>query len=204
MTNTTSTVVTSFGSIRFETVRDGDRDLPLMAFVTDGKLVSSEGALVGECRFIVYRRKRNRSWMTTRDICYAMDDLSSRALQVGEAIWTYDECELEYFFNLSCLLVAERVEISPQFRGAGAWKALYFATMEKALEPLKHTPSKFFFKVFPLEFEGKVTEENLTKFAKAERGLRVLYAVHLNAKKLDLPENFGCFMRASVPDYLSR
>ena len=175
-----------------------------MAFGTTGKLVSPKRETVGECIFFVYRRKHNRPWMCAEDICSEMDLLSRKAYDIVQALAEYDEYVLEDCFNHTCLLVAERIEVSSPVRGTGAWKNLYFATMEKALLPVKHTPHEFFFKCFPLEFENKVTDENRHEFNKAERGLKLFYSVHLNAERLAVPEHFGCYMKASVPDYLRR
>lgn len=194
---------TEYGLIQFETVRDGDCDLDLMAINTTGSLISAAGEAIGNCRFIVYRKKRNRPQLDADEIFSELDALSHSAMQIGEALMDTYEFELVYNFNTSCLLVADRVFVEPEYRGASLWKALYFATMEEALRPLKNVPDEYFFKAFPLEYEGNVTEENRSEFQEAERNLKVMYSIHLNAKKL-CTEGSGCFMRAPVPSHLWR
>lgn len=134
------------------------------------------------------------------DGCYCMDSIDQQTRDIFEAIAEADALDLEHYFNNSCLLVAQRIEVESSARGQGAWKALYFATMRKALEASRRRPEEFFFKVFPLEHEGNVTEDNSAQFSEALRALRLLYAVQLGATSIELPASFGCYMRAPVPD----
>lgn len=171
-----------------------------MAYETQGVMTAEGGRLVGKCSFLTYRRKLNRSWQDSKSIYWGMDAISSSALELADALVTWNECELEYYFNETCILVAERVEVDRAYRGDGKWKDLYFATMAGALIGQgRRRPDQFFFKVFPLEFEKKVTDENRSAFEVALRSLRLLYSIHLGARVLDLPADYGCFMQAPVP-----
>ena len=192
------------GVIELSTVRASYSDVGIMLFITSGKLTRHSGEEIGQCQFDLYRRKRNRSWMDFEDIYYWMDVISGSGQRMAQALGEDGWIEAEYNFNTSALLVAERIHIEPSARGQGAWKSLYFATMEKALKPLRRTPEEFFFKAFPLEFEGNVTKENEREFKAAERGLKLSYQVHLGAKALEVPADLGCYMRAPVPEYLQR
>lgn len=198
--NSRSVAETPFGTLRlssgFSTCSEDD----FIASKTTGELVGANDEVIGRCTFAAFRTKRNRTWMGVGAIGYWMDSIDQDALEIFEAVSEADEMDLEYYFNQSCLLVAQRIELEPSARGQGAWKALYFATMEKALEATRRRPEEFFFKVFPLVFEGNVTEENSAQFAESLRALKLLYAVHLGATPLELPASFGCYMRAPVPD----
>lgn len=193
---------TPYGAIVFEVARGYDYEVELIAVSTVGKLLGSNRSEIGKCKFLTYRRKRNRPWLDAEFIASEMDALSHEAMQIAEALLEADPISLEWSFNKSCLLVADRITITPEHRGSGAWKALYFTTMEQALRQAKALPDEFFFKVFPLQFENNVTDENLEAFEKAERQLRLLYAIHLNAAPLDLPKQYDCFMRAPIPAHI--
>ncbi|WP_374481282.1 hypothetical protein [Zoogloea sp.] len=138
--------------------------------------------------------------MDVGTIGYWMDSIDAQTFDIFDALAEADCFGLESYFNETCLLVAQRIEITPAARGKGAWKALYFATMQKALEAQRRPPVEFFFKAFPLEYEGNVTEKNAAEFAAAQRALKLLYSVQLGAVSLDLPASFDCYMRAPVPD----
>jgi len=175
-----------------------------MHFITHGILSGSDGEKIGSCQFDLYRRKWNRPWMEFDEIVYWMDAISESAQHMSEVLSFDSWLEAENSFNSSGLLVAERVQIEPQAQGQGAWKSLYFATMQKALEPLKYTPDKFYFKVFPLEFELKVTKKNMSKFKVAERALKLLYQIHLAGAPLLVPAGLGCYMKAPIPENLRK
>lgn len=190
-------------TIRIQTTRRSSPDLQLMAHVTEGLLTAGDGRLAGKCSFLTYRRKLNRSWQDSESIYWEMDAISNSAHELADALVTWDEYEFECYFNESCILVAERVEVDPAYRGDGKWKELYFATMAAALAGQQsRVPDQFFFKVFPLEFESNVTDGNRSDFEVALRSLKLLYTIHLGARSLDLPPEYGCFMRAPVPPHL--
>ena len=191
-------------STRFNTVRVGLPELDLIAMRTIGEMLSNDGISLGMCSFMLYRKKRNRAPLDGDEILYGLDELSASSLAIGEALMEADEFNFAYYFNTSCLLVAERVYIDPSFCGGSLWKSLYFSTMEEALRPLPRVPEEFYFKVFPLKYEEKVTDENRDSFDADTRRLRLLYAIHLGAKRLDIPDTDGSYMKAPVPLHLLR
>lgn len=192
-------------TIRIETTRCSSPDLQLMAHETEGVMTAEDGRRVGTCTFLTYRRKLNGPSLDTESIYFELDEFSDSAVQVVDALVAWNQYELEYYFNESCVLVAERVEIDPAYRGDAKWKHLYFQTMAGALAgQRRRRPDQFFFKVFPLEFERKVTDENRSGFEVALRSLKLLYSIHLGARSLDLPSEYGCFMRAPVPERVAR
>lgn len=174
---------TDYGVIKFETCRESSVDQSLMAFCTTGNLVSENEETIGKCCFFVLRKKRNQPQMSAEEITDQLDAISQSVMEIGEVLLSEDEFSLEYYFNTSCLLIADRIWIEAGHRGSNLWKTLYFLTMEEALRPLRKTPEEFFFKAFPLAFENKVTDENRLEFTKARRDLTILYAIHLNAKR---------------------
>lgn len=195
---------TDYGVIKFETCRESSVDQKLMAFRTTGILVAENEEVLGKSRFYVLRKKRNQPPMGAEEITDEFDAISQSITEIGEVLLSEDQFCLEYYFNTSCLLIADRIWIDADHRGSTLWKTLYFATMEEALRPLKKTPEEFFFKAFPLKFENRVTEKNRSEFAKAQRDLTILYAIHLNAKRLDFSECTDSYMRAPLPAYLQR
>ena len=126
MTTNSSGAVTPYGFIDFETARDGDADICLMAFGTTGKLVSPERETVGECNFFVYRRKHNRPWMCAEDIFSEMDLLSRKAYDIVQALAEYDEYVLEDCFNHTCLRRASSY-LSPHL--CSHWLNIFAARM---------------------------------------------------------------------------
>lgn len=199
-----SHVLTPFGTIELTTQRDSSPDLDLIAFRTRGRLLRPDGDIAGVCRFASYRRKRSKAALNSAQICCELDAVSQEELDLGEALASWNPRNLEGYINNAGLLIAERVEVFAPLKGSGAWKALYFATMEKTLAQHKKRPEEFFFTVFPLDFTGKVTRANLHEFRAALRGMKLFYATHLNARAVGLTTSSGNFMRAPVPAFMLR
>lgn len=172
-----------------------------LAFDTTGTMKTAEGRIVGTCCFTVYRRKFNRRWLDCDEILSALDHRAATG-QIGQALAYHDEYALEVDFNVGGLLIADRIHIEHEFRGRSDWKRLYFATMAEALSSLKRKPEEYYFKVFPLPFEGCCTPENRREFESARRDLRLLYAIHLSATCMQSPHLNGLFMKAPVPTNL--
>jgi hypothetical protein len=204
-TNTApSRIQSPFGPIELTTRRDSSPDLDLIAFRTLGRLIRPDGDIAGVCRFASYRRKRSKAALNAAQICDELDAVSQEELDLGEALASWNPQRLEGYINNAGLLIAERVEVFAPAKGSGAWKALYFATMEKTLAQHRHRPEEFFFTVFPLDFTGRVNRGNLSEFQTALRSMKLLYATHLGAKALGLPKKSGSFMRAPVPEAMLR
>jgi hypothetical protein len=174
----------------------------LMSYETAGELTTVDGRIVGRSRLALHRRKLNRRAMGAWEIFEELDSHSDAAMQVGEALLHDYPFDLEHYFNGSGLLVAEHIEIEPEFRGGSLWRQLYFATLGAAIKPLRKKPVEYFFKAFPLAFVGNVMDENCGEFEKALRSLKLMYSIHLGAKQRELSPEFGCFMRAAVPEGL--
>jgi hypothetical protein len=199
-----SRIQSPYGAIELTTQRDSSPDLDLIAFRTRGRLLRPDGDIAGVCRFASYRRKRSKAALNAAQICTELDAVSQEELDLGEALASWNPQRLEGYINNAGLLIAERVEVFAPLKGSGAWKALYFATMEKTLAQHKQRPEEFFFTVFPLDFAGRVSRANLGEFQAALRGMKLLYATHLDAKALGLPAKSGSFMRAPVPEAMRR
>lgn len=172
----------------------------LLTLTTTGRLLGPAGELAGECRFASYRKKPAAAPLDAARICRALDALSQEEEDLGAALALWNPQRLESDINARCLLVAERVEVFAPFKGTGAWKALYFATLEKALAAQPARPEEFFFTVFPLDFSGRVSRANLREFRLALRHMKLFYAAHLDARTLGRPGTSGSFMRAPVPE----
>ena len=196
----TTLVDCDYGQITLATAIEVDDSLGLTVRSTVATLHSADGTHIGDCQFDSYRRKRTYRAMTAGRIASEMDNFSHEAMEIGEALLVGDPFALEYYFNHSCLLVANCIEIAPKFRGGRVWKDLYFATMQEALRWQQRRPDEYFFKVFPIEYTGRVTPENQVEFERAQRQLRLLYAIHLDAITMDSEgDDIPSFMRAPVP-----
>lgn len=191
---------TQYGPISFHTERESGRDFPLMIFATVGKLFSLDDQESGTCEFYTYRRKRNQPQLDGESVAALLEPISHQAMELGEALLEADPCGFEDSINFTCLLEAQRIVMKPWARGTGAWKVLYFRTMEQALRHAGRIPMMFYFKAYPIEFKGGDSPDAEAAFGRAERALKLLYSIHLGATVLKVPEHLGCFMSAPVPD----
>lgn len=180
-------------------------ELPLSVLTGNGSLTTADGHSIGECEFEVLHRKRGYEWLDADEICSVVDEHSALACHVAESLTYLDPCLLEVEFNSGCLLIANRIHIEPTYRGKGLWKRLYFVTMAKTIEKIRRRPLNYWFKVFPLDYEHPpkvgVDPQNL---GRAIRDLEMLYAIHLGAKRLEVPAEYGRFMSAPLPPSLTK
>jgi len=192
---------TKFGDLRasFETCRISPADLDLMAFSTKGVLRDRNEKVVGECEFLRYRRKRNSAFLEVEDILDTMDLFDQVASDWCSVLVEHDEWDLWEAFNRSCILIAHRVWIDSAYRGTSAWRYLMLTTLGQSVAELRDKPPTAFLKPFPLDFEGKVSDLNRKEFELEALKLRRLYAIHLGAKVLDIPNHFGTHMSMEVP-----
>lgn len=188
-----------FGRIDLETLRESPADLDLISHRTRGRLIADSGEVLGVSFFTTHRRQPERAFLSAAEILEQLDAISQEDRALAEALIAWRPGVLESTLNTSCLLVSERIEVFAPAQGSGAWKTLYFTTLGEAVAGSPQRPDTFFFKVFPLDYAGRLTEHNRDRFDAAVRRLKLFYAAHVNARALAPPGRGDCYMRAPVP-----
>lgn len=180
-------------------------DFPLSVLTGTGRLTTAEGRVIGECEFEALQRKQGHGWLDGEAICSELDKHRAISYQVARCLHSQDPYFLEAEFNSSCLLFANRIRVDREFRGGSLWKRLYFTTMAKTVEKMRRLPLNYWFKVFPLDFEQPARESTDPRdLGRAIRDLEMLYSIHLGAKRLEVPAEYGRFMSAPLPPSLTK
>jgi hypothetical protein len=181
---------TPFGLVTTRSAFSGAVGVDLVAYSTEGRLLSTEGQVLGLCHFGAYYVKPAHGPLNAAQIALAAQGASIESADLVKTVATWDAQRLEKHVNRSCLLVAEHIEMFCPARGSGAWKALYMASLEATLQSHRNRPPEFYFKVQPIGSDGM----GLTVL-----DLKRLYAVHLSARTLVHDSDAECYMVASVP-----
>lgn len=179
-------------SIRVESRRE-DHDLDLMFRVIEATATGPNGSTIADCSFYTCRRPRTKPAMDADWIAEEMDNISAAAGRMGATLLEVDEFNLEHYVNSSSLVVADRVQVLPEFRDTSFWKELFALSLRHALEPRVPVPEFGYLHAFPLEFEGRV-DGNQEAFAHGTRRLQHLYSKSLGARELAAGHSTGCYM----------
>lgn len=135
--------------------------------------------------------------MDTDWIVEEMDAISSSVYNMAAMLMECDAWALYECVNESALIVAERIEVEPAFRGSALWRELFALSLRHSLVQSRDLPAYGYLKAFPLQFENNM-KANEEAFAKASKKLMRLYAVNLSAKRVPDAEKYGCYMRFPV------
>lgn len=174
-----------------------DHEIPLMYRVIEAKAFDPAGSQIAECSFYTCRRLRTKPEMDADWIADELDNVSSSVSRMAYTLLEVDQFNLEDFVNQSSLVVAERIEVQPDFRGTSFWKELFALCLRHSLEPRIQAPEIGYLNAFPLEFEGKL-QGNEAAFARGKRRLQLLYAMNLGARVLTDEVAHGCLMEFPI------
>lgn len=172
-------------------------ELAVMYRVIEAKAIAPGGAQIAECSFYTCRRPRTKPEMDAEWIADELDNISSSVSRMAYALLEIDQFNFEDFVNQSSLVVAERIEVQPEFRGTSFWKELFALCLHHSLEPRMQVPEIGYLNAFPLEFEGKV-QGNEAAFARGKRRLQLLYAMNLGARVVTDEVLHGCLMEFPI------
>lgn len=179
-------------SIKIESCR-GYHDLDLIYREIEATATGPDGSNIAECTFYTCRRPRTKPAMDPDSIALEMDNISSAVSRMAGTLLEVDEFSLEYLVNKSSLVIADRVQVQPAFRGTSFWKELFALCLRHALEARVPTPVVGYLHAFPLEFEGKGAG-NTEAFRLATYRLQNLYEKAIGAQVLTPADSTGCYM----------
>lgn len=179
-------------SVKIETRREY-HELDLIYRVIEATATGPDGLNIGDCSFYTCRRPRNKPEMDPDWIADEMDNISSAVSRMAATLLEVNAFDLDYYVNKSSLVVADRVQVQPAFRGSSFWKELFALCLRHALEPRVLVPDCGYLHAFPLEFEGKV-KGNENEFARGTQRLQNLYGRALGARELAMTNLNGCYM----------
>jgi hypothetical protein len=138
--------------------------------------------------------------MDTDWIVEEMDAISSSVYDMAAMLMDCDEWALYECVNDSALIVAERLEVEPAFRGSALWRELFALSLRHSIEQGRDLPAYGYLKAFPLQFENNMKGDK-EAFAEASKKLQQLYAVNLSAEQVPDAKKHGSYMRFPVGEF---
>lgn len=182
--------------IKIETQREHS-ELALLYRVIESTAFAPNGMEVGQCKFYVCRGLRGKPEMDPEWIAQEMDNISQSTCDMACTLLDCDGWVLWECVNDSSLVVAERIEIKPEFRGSSLWRELFALSLRHSIESHRDLPEFGYLKAFPLQYEGNLTG-NETAFAEASEKLKRLYATKLSAHQLSDDDSHDAYMKFPI------
>lgn len=169
----------------------------LKATVITATATGENGQLIGTCKVTTWRNHKGAPSVSARTICLELDGVCEEVGSMCAAIYENNRFDLMGAVNVSTLIVAQRLEVCEPYRGTRLWKELLALCLRHALKGRYRRPQWGYLKAFPLAFEDH-PETPTHILARAERQLRLLYAMNIGARVMRSANDEGCFMQFPI------